>query len=284
MILACSAFALMAFPLDDMWHRIFGQDVTLWGPTHLVLFGAASLSTLGRLILLAEGTHAAGQRGDRKLPGLVRALQVMLAGGFLIGLCTFQGEFDFAVPQFRLVWHPILLMLAPGGAGHRARVRRGAAARIGAVAFFLLVRGVLTLLVSPILGHTLLHFPLFLVEALVVEAVALRYSRERPIALGLAAGAGIGTLGLAAEWAWSHVWWTISWPSALLPEGAIAGFVVAVAGGVIGGFIGRALVSGEIDPRPVSRLALPVALIALVAVLVYAAPIPRATRSAPGWC
>ena len=106
-----------------------------------------------------------------------------------------------------------------------------------------------------------------------VEAVALRFPRERPIALGPSAGAAIGTVGLAAEWAWSYIWWTIAWPSALLPEAAIAGFVVALAGGVVGGFIGRALVSGEIAPRPVPRFALPAALVALVAVLVYAAPI-----------
>ena len=30
LILVCAAFALSGFPLDDMWHRIFGQDVTLW--------------------------------------------------------------------------------------------------------------------------------------------------------------------------------------------------------------------------------------------------------------
>ena len=47
LILVCSGIALAGFPLDDVWHRIFGQDVTLWGPTHLLLFGGASLSTLG---------------------------------------------------------------------------------------------------------------------------------------------------------------------------------------------------------------------------------------------
>jgi hypothetical protein len=26
-------YALLGFPLDDVWHRLFGQDVTLWGPT-----------------------------------------------------------------------------------------------------------------------------------------------------------------------------------------------------------------------------------------------------------
>ena len=38
---ACGAFSLIAFPLDDLWHRLFGQDVTLWGPTHLMLIGGA---------------------------------------------------------------------------------------------------------------------------------------------------------------------------------------------------------------------------------------------------
>ena len=55
LILVCSALALAGFPLDDDWHRIFGQDVTLRGPTHLQLFGGASLSTLGGMILLIEG-------------------------------------------------------------------------------------------------------------------------------------------------------------------------------------------------------------------------------------
>jgi hypothetical protein len=278
LILVCAAFALMAFPLDDMWHRIFGQDVTLWGPTHLVLFGAASLSTLGALILLAEGSHVARQGRPGPLPGRVRLLQVLLAGAFLIGLSTFQGEFDYAVPQFRLVWHPILLMAAASIALVTARVYAGRGGALGAVALFLVVRGALTLLVSPTFGHTLLHFPLYLVEALVVEAVALRVPRERPITLGLVAGALIGTVGLAAEWAWSYLWWTIEWPGSLLPEGALAGFVAAVAGGVVGGFIGRALSAGELAPRPVPRLALPAALAALVAVFVYAAPIADGER------
>ena len=55
LMFVCAGFALSAFPMDDVWHRIFGQDVTLWGPTHLVLFGAAALSTLGTWILLIEG-------------------------------------------------------------------------------------------------------------------------------------------------------------------------------------------------------------------------------------
>ncbi len=55
MMAACGAFALAGFPLDDMWHRLFGQDVTLWGPTHLMLIGGAALSVLGAWALHVEG-------------------------------------------------------------------------------------------------------------------------------------------------------------------------------------------------------------------------------------
>jgi hypothetical protein len=273
LILVCSGIALFGFPLDDIWHRIFGQDVTLWGPTHLQLFGGASLSTLGGMILLVEGAHASGDVRPGRVTRNLRLQQMALGGSFLIGLSTFQGEFDYAVPQFRLVFHPILLMLAASVALVAVRIWAGRGAALGAALFFLLLRGILSLLVSPLFGHTTLHFPLYIVEALVVEAVALRVARDRPLTLGLLAGAGIGTLGLAAEWGWSYVWWTIEWPSSMLVEGVICGFVVAVAGGVTGAFIGRALASPEIAPRPVPRFALPVALVALVAVLAYATPI-----------
>ena len=273
LILVCSGVALAGFPLDDMWHRIFGQDVTLWGPTHLLLFGGASLSTLGAMILLMEGASAAREVRPQRVTRRVRLQQVLLGGAFLIGLSTFQGEFDYSVPQFRLVFHPILLMLASSVALVAVRVWAGKGAAIGAALFFILIRGTLTLLVSPLFGHTLLHFPLYLVEAVVVEAVALRVARDKPLTLGLLAGIGIGTLGLAAEWAWSFAWWTIEWPASMLVEGVICGFVAAVAGGVTGAFIGRALSSPEIAPQPVPRFALPAAVVAIVALLVYATPI-----------
>jgi hypothetical protein len=273
LILVCSGVALTGFPLDDIWHRIFGQDVTLWGPTHLLLFGGASLSTLGGMILLMEGAAAAREVRPQRVTRTVRINQVLLGGSFLIGLSTFQGEFDYAVPQFRLVFHPILLMLASSMALVAVRVWAGRGAALGAAGFFILVRGILTLLVSPLFGHTMLHFPLYLVEAGVVELVALRVARNQPLKLGVLAGVGIGTVGLAAEWAWSYVWWTIEWPPSLLMEGIVCGLAVAVAGGVTGAFIGRALSAPEITPRPMPRFALPAALAVLVAVVAYATPI-----------
>ena len=155
---------------------------------------------------------------------------MLLGGAFLIGLSTFQGEFDFAVPQFRLVFHPILLMLASSVALVAVRIWAGKGAAIGAALFFILIRGTLTLLVSPLFGHTTLHFPLYLVEAVVVErsrCASRATSRSRS---GCWPASGIGTVGLAAEWAWSFAWWTIEWPASMLVEGVICGFVAAVGG------------------------------------------------------
>ena len=66
MMAACGAFALTGFPLDDMWHRLFGQDVTLWGPTHLMLIGGASLATLGGMVLMGEAITTVGRDPERE--------------------------------------------------------------------------------------------------------------------------------------------------------------------------------------------------------------------------
>jgi hypothetical protein len=250
-----SSFALAAFPMDDIWHRIFGQDVTLWGPTHLVLIGGAGLATVGALILLGEGVRSAGDDMPRRQPRWLLFSQAALAGSFLTALSTFQAEFDFSVPQFQLVWHPILLMLAAGIGLVTARLMIGRGGALMAVVVFLVIRGLLSLWVGPLTGHTALHFPLYLVEALVVEGIGLRMNTERPIPFGALAGLGIGTIGLAAEWGWSNVWYTTPWTGALLPEGIIAGVLAGVAGGVIGGFVGGCLRTPVAERWPETRWA-----------------------------
>ena len=90
-------------------------------------------------------------------------------GGLLIGLSTFQGEFDFGVPQFQLVLEPILLAFAAGIALVAARIWIGPGAAIGAALFFIVVRGTIALIVGPVLGETTPHLPLYLAEAACVE-------------------------------------------------------------------------------------------------------------------
>src|SRR4051812_2630864 len=247
MILVCGTVSLLAFPLDDVWHRIFGQDVTLWGPTHLLLFGGARFSILGIWVLQVEAARSRG--GNIPSKTLLQKLRdLSLAGALLIGMSTFQGEFDFGVPQFRLVWQPLLLALAAGIALVAARILLGRGGALAGALFFILLRGGLAIMVGPILGETTPHFPLYIVEALCVELVALRWDARRPITLGVVAGALIGSVGFFAEYAWSHVWVGESWPPSLIPQG----LVLALIAGTRGGILRRALRPAGPPPRPQS--------------------------------
>src|SRR4051794_40007993 len=283
LIAACGAFSLIGFPLDDVWHRLFGQDVTLWGPTHLMLIGGAAMTLVGLAVLLVEArraTAAAGGRGELGWVGWMR--RVSLPGAFVLGLSTFQGEFDFGVPQFRLVFHPMLMMLAAGVSFVAARVWLGRGSALGAAGFFLALRGIIALLVGPVLGQPVPHFPLYLAEAALVELVALRIGpRRRPLAFALACGALMGTVGLAAEWGWTRLWFPLPWPAALFPEAFVLGLAMALAGSALGAWIGTHLGVDDLPAR--SRMRGPaVAAAAVVAGLVVYGLITQADPGVRG--
>jgi hypothetical protein len=142
----------------------------------------------------------------------------------------------------------------------------GRGAALSAALFFLALRGLIALIVGPVLGEPTPYFPLYLAEALIVELVALRVSpRGKPLTFGLVTGALIGTVGLAAEWGWSHLLMPLPWPQALLPEALLAGFAVAVAGALIGTWIGTRLSADEMGG--VRAPSLRIAAVASAAVL-----------------
>lgn len=260
---ACASFALIGFPLDDVSHRLFGQDVTLWGPTHLMMLGGAALTLVAILVLLTEARLA--QRlapppppgtpapADTPLAARLRRGRVIAAcGGMLAGLSIFQGEFDFGVPQFSQLYHPLLIAFAAALALTLARTLLGRGGALLAVAFFLALRGGLALLVGGALGETLPHFPLYLAEGLLVEAVALGIGARRvpSFRFGAVNGVAIGTLGVLAEYGWSHTWMPLPWPARILPEAVALALPVAVAGGVLGAFLAGGL---RLDARLVGR-------------------------------
>jgi hypothetical protein len=264
LMIATAGFALLGFPLDDVWHRLFGQDVTLWGPTHLMLIGGAGLTLVGMTVLLVEGIRAKPSiEGQRKAAVLRRSMSI---GALLIGLSTFQGEFDFGVPQYQMIFQPILIAFAAGVALVCARIWIGRGGALGAVTFFLLLRGLVSFVVGPIFGKTTPALPLYLVEAGVVEVAAI-WLASRPLALGVASGAGIGTIGFAAEYGWTNLIYPLPWNVHLLPEGAIFAAIAGIAGGLLGALMGAAL-CGELPPPRVARTAGLVAATAMVGLTV----------------
>jgi hypothetical protein len=249
LLIGCAFFALIGFPLDDVSHRLFGQDVTLWGPTHLMMLGGAALTLVAILVLLAEAqlAHdgrdgAAGPLAFMTAPRMRALRQVSAFGGLLIGLSIFQGEFDYGVPQFRLLYEPLLIAFAAGTTMVAARAVAGRGAALGAVAFFFVVRGALAIWVGPITGHTATHLPLYVVEALAVEAAAFAVSpRARPYTFGIVGGVLIGTLGTLSESAWSQMAMPIHWPAHALPGALLVGVIGGVSGGALAAFVGGGL-------------------------------------------
>src|SRR5207247_1436623 len=132
----------------------------------------------------------------------------------------------------------------------------------------------LTLIVGPLFGETIAHFPLFIAEALLVEGAALLISPQaRPYRFAVVSGALVGSVGVLAEWGWSHVWMPIPWPGHIVAEAIALSVPVAIGAAVIGSFIGSALrLRADIVATPRAWAAVAASAIAIGAVVGYLLP------------
>ncbi len=255
--------ALVGFPLDDYWHSVYGIDVTMWSPTHLLMIGGASLTPIAAWLMLAEaGPAAARTRG-------ARLVSEALAGATLIGLSTFQLEFDLGIPQWQALYHPVLIALAMGVGLVAAREVLGPWGALRATAGFLVMRGLIALLVGPVFGLSLERFPLYLAGALVVEGTYLVGARLSPLVRMILTGVGLGTVGMAPEWAWTQLWSPQPWQPRLL-----ASWWVVVGMALVGTCLGSALGRAVAHARQVVHFGgIGIAFALMVALL--AVPFPR---------
>ena len=263
LLVVCMAFGLSALALDDVWHRIFGQDVTLWSPTHFVFLFGGMLTVTGMLVLLKEGSlarearHARFRDAWRPSWGELfwrRVLRVALLGGLLCGLELYLAEYDWGVPLYRQVWQPLLLAAFGGLIFTAARAWAGPGSALGAWAVYALIRST-GILVPVLAGVSAPSMPLLLGSAVCVELLALRLDpRRRVLAFGAGAGLLCGTVGFAAEYGWSQIAMPLPWTDALLPEGLVYAAIAGVAGGLLGALFAAAL-RGELPPPRVARIA-----------------------------
>jgi hypothetical protein len=249
----CGLYALLGFPLDDVWHRIFGQDVTLWGPTHLMMIGGAGFSTIAALFLEYEGRRATADVPDAPRDGMgLKFVQYLAFAGVLVGASVYQIEFDFGVPQFRQVFHPMLIAAAAGLALVAARIFMGRGAALIAAIIAIALRGIVALLVGPVLGAPINWFALYLGPAIVVELLALTPLIKRPIVLGAVSGLGIATIGLWVESLWVNAVYHYPWPSSMWPEALTMAIPVAILTGACGGMAGMVLTGHRLPRRAIS--------------------------------
>lgn len=230
----------------------------------LMILGAAFSGAASWLVLAEAGVPVTGRRWWR-------GAHVVAAWLTLQGLTAPLGEFSFGVPQFDQLFHPIILCIASGIAlvAMRVVLGRGWALGIAVVSFALEQTNLLSggEQGSPVATRSA---GLYVVSALVVELVALVLGTERRLRFAVVSGLGIGTVGLAGEWAWNADAYQ-PWRAALLPEVLVLAVVVSLAAAVLGVAYAGALAKDGVE-RPKAGL-LAVCAVVLLAALAY--PMPR---------
>jgi len=76
----------VAFPLDTYWHTLYGIDVTLWAPFHIMIISGMALMAFGAVYILASVAHIAARLEARKAE---RSAYLGMIGAFAASLSLF---------------------------------------------------------------------------------------------------------------------------------------------------------------------------------------------------
>lgn len=233
----------------------------------LMILGATFTGLAAWLILAESGVRPTDGRWGR-------AAHVVCGWLTVQGLLAPMGEFTFGVPQFSLLFAPILVSIAAGLGLVAFRLVHGAWWTLGLVVvnFVLQVSGFVDFGGDSDPVETRFSAT-FLASAVVVELVARLAGTANRTRFALLCGAGIGTIGLGAEWAWNQDAWQ-PWGSSMLPEAVLLGTVGALGAAVLGVAFARA-VDRDTTARPVAPVGVVLAAVACLAVIVL--PMRRPT-------
>ena len=265
---------VLAAPIDDLWHRLFGLDVTLWSPPHLLALFGSAVSTVGCLLIAIEiySPHRWAGRVALVLAGalLYGGLRVTLDPTWLYAY-SYGGVLFHAFAMLAalilplalvttarlsaLRWAPVLVVVlsfALGVAGQQ--IARGGFAILQPVS--VIEEAVAKDTTSPIaVGREIAQknqtvpppsWPLRLALPLVPAAVmALADPRRRPGAAAIAYGAALFT---------AYAWFLSTLPAyaPLTPNAveAVTALTITVATGAAGGLAARWLAARIASEAP----------------------------------
>jgi hypothetical protein len=237
LVVAIGALVLLiSAPLDDLWHRLYGADITLWGPMHLIMFTGLLVANIGGLICTAVERQLTQERQR-----LFEIMSLFFAGTSLAWLVALTGEYEFNVSFFLTLFHPIVLagltsfalVLVASLSPHRWSATIIA---LGFTVFRVLLA--LWLMMTASLGmggYTRPMIPLLLVSAVVVD---LLVAKARPAWL-VGAVAGLATLLVNALLIGLQD--ANSWTPTILLNALVPVLVLASLAGVAGAWVATAL-------------------------------------------
>lgn len=228
---AVAMFALLGFPLDDFWHRLFGQDVTEWGPTHVLMIGGTIMLPYAMLLTCAEARQVGGSRSRAAFEAI--AILIMAAGPV-----AFLLEYSYGVPQFPLVNDAVVTTVAAVGTFTIA-MYRGVRWVVGIWLAYAVLETVLVVL-NVWVYDALVPWPSLLVGGAAVAALLAGRARPTPT-FGAGAGFAMAVGTLAAEYFWTQVTRPMPWPVEMMPWAVLFAGLTGAGVGVIGTWIHQQL-------------------------------------------
>lgn len=207
---------VLAAPVDELWHRLFGQDVSIWSPPHLLGILGGMVGVLGWILAVSPG---GGRAREAASPGIAGALAVLLLAGGLFAL----GEYDhdqasrgpWLYPTLTGLLAPWILVAARGWLGWRwagtgvalgyTAVRWGLAGAVWAVGLPWMGVPPLIVVAAYVGDRVMLGGPAGIAGAAFGVAFTIT---DYPLTLHLSgrawgAGAWVGTLVTAAAAGWA---------------------------------------------------------------------------------
>jgi hypothetical protein len=281
-----AGLALAAGPVDDLWHRLYGLDITILSPPHLLLAAGIAIATYGALVGYAGRANRAvaarltslwpaGHPGA--LPWARGETGLYVGAGLLLAVLTgILGEYDFDVSRFPVSWHPVLLA---GLSAVALTLAARAGGRVGAATLaataFVFVR-LLAQLELILLSGQRPQIPLILFAAPLLDLVLWGLTRtpaaappagtarqrraplpppppaaplaRRPWAAAPPAGVAYAALLLLVQWPYTTAAGTLIWSPEVLARAALPALLAGAAGALLGWGLGAPL-------RPVAAAA-----------------------------
>ena len=117
------ALTVLAAPIDDLWHRLFGIDVTLWSPPHLLGLLGVTINTLACALIAREAYPA------KSRPRYVASVIALMSfyGSLSIALrpasrfaYLYGGLWFYAFPILAALFLPVALIAAIRLTGRRS--------------------------------------------------------------------------------------------------------------------------------------------------------------------
>ncbi|MSQ44138.1 MAG: hypothetical protein EXR45_08030 [Chloroflexi bacterium] len=291
--IAGSAMSLASAPLDDFWHRVYGLDVTIWSPPHLLLIGGVALASFSAMVGISQVVrrNAGGASWHALSNGWTPATTALfISGGLFIAVGGASlAEYDFDVAWASVSYHPPLLTAVTAfGLVLTARAGRRVGGATLTAATFTILR-VLIDWIQQGLSMPRPEVPLVLIAAPVIDVVLILGATgpKRSVGpVGTVAGAGAvyaATLMLV-QWPYTTALAGSVWSLPVLARAALPtlamGAIGTVAGWIVGSRVGGQPATGGVpDNVKVSRSRWPEFILAAASIGLAGTAIAPAVRN-----